>query len=77
MGKLMNIPENIITSKDLDYLSDMFQWNYLAYKKVNSDYENVEMSEISEVMEEAKVLFSDNLSLILDIMNNPGGDNYE
>ena len=25
---------NIISGKDLDYLSDMFNWNYLAYKKM-------------------------------------------
>ena len=23
---------DIITGKDLDYLSDMFNWNYVAYK---------------------------------------------
>ena len=26
---------NIITGKDLDYLSDMFNWNYSSYKKNN------------------------------------------
>ena len=24
----------IISNKDLDYLVDMFNWNYLAYKKM-------------------------------------------
>ena len=27
---------NIITGKDLDYLSDMFEWNYGTLKKVNA-----------------------------------------
>ena len=25
---------DIISNKDLDYLVDMFNWNYLAYKKI-------------------------------------------
>ena len=29
----MEVPNNILTGKDLDYLSDMFEWNYGVYKK--------------------------------------------
>ena len=32
---------NIITGKDLDYLSDMFNWNYEALKKTNMGIDNV------------------------------------
>ena len=32
MQETYNEVPNIISSKDLDYLSDMFNWNYGAYK---------------------------------------------
>ena len=31
--KYMEVPNDILTGKDLDYLCDMFQWNYGALKK--------------------------------------------
>ena len=36
---MMEVPIDVITSKDLDYLSDMFEWNYSAYKGVCNDVE--------------------------------------
>ncbi len=33
-GQYAEVPNNILTGKDLDYLSDMFQWNYGALKYV-------------------------------------------
>ena len=38
MNELKEVPFDTITGKDLDYLSDMFQWNYCAYKKA---YNNI------------------------------------
>ena len=32
--KYENVP-NIISGKDLDYLSDMFNWNFNAFKLIN------------------------------------------
>ena len=29
------VPNDILTGKDLDYLSDIFEWNYIALKKTN------------------------------------------
>jgi hypothetical protein len=34
MNKKYNTVPTIITGKDLDYLSDMFNWNYHAYKNI-------------------------------------------
>ena len=34
MPNYQEVP-NIITGKDLDYLSDMFEWNTLALKQFN------------------------------------------
>ena len=40
------VPNNILTGKDLDYLSDIFNWNYVALKKTNADYKLVNDEEI-------------------------------
>lgn len=74
MEKMMNVPEDLITGKDLDYLSDMFQWNYVAYKKVCNEVECISDKTISDVFVEASTLFDDNLNLVLSIINNPGGE---
>lgn len=44
---------NIITGKDLDYLSDMFEWNYGTLKKVNAGITCVKDEEIKNILEEA------------------------
>ena len=74
MSKLMTVPVDTITGKDLDYLSDMFQWNYIAFKKTCNDIECVDNQEITEIFGEACDLFEANMNDVLDIVNNPGGD---
>ena len=37
----MEVPSDILTGKDLDYLSDMFQWNYGAYKQMKNSVNQV------------------------------------
>lgn len=74
MNKMMSVPDDVITGKDLDYLSDMFQWNYIAYKKVNNEMDCVTDQKIKDILGEASTLFDDNLNLVLDIISNPGGD---
>ena len=64
---------DIITGKDLDYLSDMWQWNYDAYKKY-SHYEQVcEMKELKTIFNEASNLFRTNMEQVLNILE--GGSN--
>jgi len=41
---------NIITGKDLDYLSDMFNWNYGSYKNTCNSIEKVNDKEIKDVL---------------------------
>ena len=68
--EFQEVPSNVITGKDLDYLSDMFQWNYGALKQVSDQ-------EISDLLDKAVTLFDDNLNVVLDILENPGGDSDE
>ncbi len=71
------VPDDILTGKDLDYLSDMFQWNYGALKKANQGTNMVADVELKEMLEKAVDLFDDNLSNILNILQNIGGEENE
>lgn len=66
----MNYKEvpNIITGKDLDYLSDMFNWNYNAFKCTYDSIKNVKDEEIKNIMLESNNVFKDSIIQILDIM---------
>ena len=67
-----SVPENILTGKDLDYLSDMFEWNYIALKKTDTAADMVEDQEIVSVFEKAVSLFDDNLNSVLNILESRG-----
>ncbi len=66
---------NIITGKDLDYLSDMFEWNYGALKKMNEAVEHVQDEGLKTVLEKGYNLFKNNLNIVLSILNE--GGSYE
>lgn len=65
---------DIISSKDLDYLEDMFNYNYLGYKKIVNYIDMVNNLEIEEIMEKAANTFNENMQEILDILKQ-GGNN--
>jgi len=64
-----NVP-NIITSKDLDYLSDMFNWNYGAYKNMINAVDKVTDEEIRSILTKASDMFYGNMNVVLNILNN-------
>lgn len=66
--KYMEVPSNILTGKDLDYLSDMFAWNYGAYKKMKNSVGQVTDQEIVMVMDKAASIFDQNLNTVLSIL---------
>jgi len=59
---------NIITSKDLDYLSDMFNWNYNAFKNTYNSIENVKDEEIKNILKESNDIFCYSINEILNII---------
>lgn len=59
---------NMISGKDLDYLSDMFTWNYGAYKNVSNNINSVNDEEIKNVLQKASNLFLDNMNKTLEIL---------
>ncbi|MDD5888833.1 MAG: hypothetical protein PUC82_05040 [bacterium] len=64
----VEVPKEILTDKDLNYLSDMFEWNYGALKKTNESISNTDDLEIITLLEKACSLFDSNLNLVLDIL---------
>ena len=48
---------NIITGKDLDYLSDMFNWNYGSYKCTVNAIDKVNDEEIRNLLVSATDMF--------------------
>ena len=65
---------NMISCKDLDYLSDMINWNYGAYKSASNAINSVTDSEIKDMLNKASNVFHGNISKILNILNE-GGNN--
>ena len=59
----------IISSKDLDYLSDMFNWNYGVYKNTINAIDSVNDEEIKDVLNRASDLFYSNMNTIINLLN--------
>jgi len=69
-----SVPD-ILTGKDVDYLCDMFNWNYGALKKANSYLNIVSNISIKEKLEEAISLFNTNLVDVLNILKEGQNEN--
>ena len=59
---------NVITGKDLDYLSDMFNWNYGAYKCIINSLENINDEEVRNILERVSNIFHGNMTSVLNIL---------
>lgn len=71
MENYMEVP-NIISGKDLDYLSDMFEWNYIAMKKTNDMVSKTQDEDIKKILEKGCNLFDQNMKEVINILNNGG-----
>ena len=65
---MYNKVPNILSSKDLDYLSDMFEWNYNAYKNVSNNISEAKDEEIKNILQEGSELFKNNMNQVLEIL---------
>lgn len=77
MNKMKNVPDDTITGKDLDYLSDVFLWNYNAWKQFNFYKGYVYDNELETLCNDSLEMFDNNMNTILDILSNPGGDSND
>lgn len=65
------VPE-ILTGKDMNYLSDMFEWNKMAFKLTDEGINNSEIKEVTSLLKEINDTFYNNLNTILDTINEMG-----
>lgn len=77
MNKMKNVPKDTITGKDLDYLSDVFLWNYNAWKKFNFYKGYLVDEDLKDIYNNALEMFDNNLNTVLDVLSNPGGDSND
>lgn len=59
---------NIISGKDLDYLTDIFNWNYTAYKSTINMSDEITDDDLLDVLKKCTNLFYDNMINTLDIL---------
>lgn len=71
MKQYSEVP-SIISGKDLDYLSDIFNWNYGAYKKTVNAKKQINDEEIMTLFENAANAFYNNLNEVLQILSQGG-----
>ncbi len=63
-----NMAPEILTGKDLDYLKDIFGWNYTLYKLGINSIECVEDEEIKVFYEDCTDFFYENMKEIINII---------
>jgi len=61
------IPQ-IISTKDLAYLSDMFQWNETAFKQINHFIGEVQDEQVKELLERFRNMHEDHMNFIISIL---------
>ena len=59
----------IITGKDLDYLSDMFNWNYGMYKNMINASDCVNDEEIKNILNKASDLFYSSMNIVINLLD--------
>ena len=68
-----NVVPNIISGKDLDYLSDMFNQNYTGYKELYNTLENISDNEVKTMISRVSEVLYNNMTNILNVL----GGTYE
>ncbi len=74
MKETYDVVPDIISGKDLDYLSDMFNWTYGAYKNSYNMVDEVNEDDLKAIIKKSSNIFEENLNKILNILCN-GGEN--
>ncbi len=64
----MNTIPQMISTKDIAYLSDMFEWNYNAFKQINHFISEVQDENIKEQLERLRNMHEDHMHFIISIL---------
>ena len=73
----MELIPKMISTKDLLYLSDLFEINYLAFKEVNSYIKMIQDKEIKDTLERMKNLQEEHLHYNISILKQEDEEEYE
>lgn len=73
----MELIPKMISTKDLLYLSDLFEINYLGFKEVSSYIKMIQDKEIKDTLERMKNLHEDHLHYIISILKQEDEEEYE
>lgn len=64
----METVPQIISTKDLAYLSDMFELNITAFKQINHYINEVKDEEVKELLERFRNMHEDHMHFIISIL---------
>lgn len=64
----MDTVPQIISTKDLAYLSDMFEWNETAFKQINHFIDEVHDEQVKELLERFRNMHEDHIRFIISIL---------
>ena len=64
---MKNVP-NIISTKDLSYLEDMLNWNFILIKKINNYLNDVKDKDVIKTFEKAHNQLLNDYNNILDTL---------
>lgn len=67
MKEYKEVP-NILTGKDLDYLVDLFNWNFNAYKVTVNSFEHTKDNDLRKVMEKSSKIFCESMNEVISIL---------
>lgn len=73
----MDTVPQIISTKDLAYLSDMFEWNETAFKQINHFIDEVTDEKIKELLERFRNMHEDHMHFIISILKKEEYDEYD
>ena len=68
MQQTYDVVPDILTGKDVDYLCDMFNWNFESLKKFNYFLNLTSNEEIKQRLKEAISMFNENMEEVLNIL---------
>ena len=64
---MKNVP-NIISTKDLSYLEDMLNWNFILIKKINNYLDCVDDEKVLDIFKKTYTQLSKNYTDLLSIL---------
>jgi hypothetical protein len=60
--------DKMMTTKDLLYIDDMFNWNYIILKKLNFYKDNIQNDDILELFKELINMHQNNLNELIKLL---------